>query len=82
MITITVDDPEVASAVANGGPQLRDLCQKEVGLFDAYLRSYGREYAGGLSRFERLAIEGYLYQKIRGRVDSVTEPDDLPRAKE
>jgi hypothetical protein len=79
MITLTVDDPEAAAAVANGGQQLRDLCQKEVDLFDAYLRSYGKEYAGGLAKFERSAIEGYLYQKIRGRVGSVdVEPDDLP----
>ena len=79
MITLTVDDPDVADAVVNGGQQLRDLCHKEVGLFDEYLRRYGKEYAGGLSRFERLAIEGYLYQKIRGRVDSDSkEPDDLP----
>jgi len=78
MITLKIDDPEVASTVANGGPQLRDLCQKEVDLFDAYLRSYGKEYAGGLSKFERSAIEGYLYQKIRGRVDSMREPEGLP----
>ena len=79
MITLTVDDPEVAASVANGGPQLRDLCQKEVGLFEAYLRDYGKEYAGGLAKFERSAIEGYLYQKIRGRVGaSDDEPTDLP----
>lgn len=80
MITLKVDDQDVAAAVANGGPQLRDLCRKEVDLFDQYLRSYGQEYAGGLAKFERLAIEGYIYQKIRGRVDGARDdpPDDLP----
>ena len=60
--------PEELAALAKGGELLRCLCGKEVDLFDAYLRQYGREYADGLAKFERLAIEGYLYQKVRGHI--------------
>lgn len=54
--------------------QLRSLCRDEVDKFDRYLRKYGEEYADGLAKFERLAIEGYLYQKLRGRVDAQNDP--------
>jgi len=64
--------PEELEALTKGGELLRCLCGKEVDLFDAYLRNYGREYAEGLAKFERLAIEGYLYQKVRGRLDETT----------
>ena len=64
--------PEELEAIAKGGELLRCLCGKEVDLFDAYLRQYGREYADGLAKFERLAIEGYLYQKARGHIDATT----------
>ena len=78
MITITVDEG-LRSAVANGGEPLRDLCRKEVDNFDQYLRKFGEDYRDGLSKFERLAIEGYIYQKLRGRVDNPTSsPTDLP----
>lgn len=68
MISITLKDED--PAVANGGQPLRDLCRQEVRNFDRYLREkVGGEYAAGLSRFERLAIEGFLYQKIRGHIE-------------
>lgn len=67
MITVKTTDVEI---VAKGGPPLRDLCRKEVDNFDRYLREEAKEeYIGGLSKFEHLAIEGYLYQKLRGRLD-------------
>jgi hypothetical protein len=69
-IAFKIEDEEVAASVAMGGQSLRDLCHKEVDLFDKYLRQFGSQYADGLARFERLAIEGYLYQKIRGHLDS------------
>jgi hypothetical protein len=68
MISVTVESEDAKKIVANGGQPLVDLCRKEVSNFDAYLRSYGSEYKDGLSRFERAAIEGYLYQKLRGRL--------------
>ena len=69
-IRLVIDDPQLAEQVRDGGPSLRSLCQKEVDAFDAYLRRYGAEYAEGLAKFERLAIEGYIYQKIRGHLET------------
>ena len=77
MITLKVGS-EFSEIVAKGGPPLRDLCQREVASFDAYLRQHGKEYSEGLSRFERLAVEGYIYQKLRGRLDKSPEPSGLP----
>ena len=62
---------------SKGGKPLRDLCRKEVEIFDSFLRTQ-EGYRDGLAKFERLAIEGYLYQKIRGRLDEKDGPGDLP----
>ena len=66
---------EIEELVSKGGNPLRYLCQKEVECFDQYVRSFARDrpdigsdYATGIPRFEREAIEGYLYQKLKGRV--------------
>lgn len=58
----------VAAAIRDGGEQLRQIVSAEVDRFDAYLRNFGHEYVEGLARFERLAVEGYIYQKLRGRL--------------
>ena len=74
MITVTIEDAELAAAAKAEpvGDDTRDallgLCRKEVDSFDRYLRRYGKEYAGGLSAFERRVVEGYIYQKLRGHV--------------
>lgn len=68
MFTLTVTDPELATVASNGGEPLMNLCRKEVDLFDQYLRNYGQEFKGGLAKFERAVLEGYLYQKIRGHL--------------
>jgi hypothetical protein len=58
---------------------LRSLCRREADRFDTYLRNYGDEYAEGLADWEKKAVEGYIYQKIRGRIDEQTEEvSDLP----
>ena len=75
VIDLKVTDPETAKAVAEGGAPLRSLCQKEVSKFEDYLREYGGEYGEGLARFERLAIEGYIYQKVRGHFDGQEKAD-------
>lgn len=65
--------------VLTGDPvQLRSLCQKEVQLFEDYVRRSDPQFRDGLARFERLAIEGYLYQKVKGHLDETTEADSLP----
>lgn len=58
---------------------LRSLCQKEVNLFDSYLRRTDPQFRDGLSRFERLAVEGYIYQKARGHLDAQESPSNLPQ---
>lgn len=64
----------------NAGP-LRDLCQKEGERFEKVVRSHDH-YKDGLVRIERLAVEGYIYQKLRGHVDAVKETRGLPRVEE
>jgi hypothetical protein len=65
--------------VLDGGPdQLRSLCRKEVDRFDEYLRRTDPQFRDGLARFERLAIEGYIYQKAKGHLDASEETDHLP----
>lgn len=79
MSAITLNLPlDAAKEVFKGGKPLRDLCRKEVEIFDAYLRSQGGEWVDGLAKFERLAVEGYLYQKIRGHLNEKDGPGDLP----
>lgn len=60
----------------NPGP-LRGLCQKEVARFEAVMREHP-DYRDGLVKIERFAVEGYLYQKLRGHVDEKTETSHLP----
>ena len=57
---------------------LRSLCENEVELFDRYVRRADPEFRDGLSRFERLAVEGYVYQKARGHFDAQENPSNLP----
>ena len=68
-------DPQETTELLEGGDGLRDLCRKEVDRFDAYLRQkVGGEYKEGLARFERFAIEGFLYQSVRGHIDEAVPP--------
>lgn len=82
LIELHIRDIHTAAKVVNGGEALRDLCRKEVEDFDSYLRRFGNEYSGGLSKFEKLAVEGYLYQKIRGRLDEKPEICAIPEGRE
>ncbi len=60
---------------------LRALCRKEVERFEAYLREFGaradnhmdHDWVHGLARFEKLVVEGYIYQKVRGHIDATTD---------
>ena len=61
----------------NAGP-LRALCRKEVEAFEATMRKHP-DYADGLVKIERLAVEGYLYQKLRGHIDEKAAPSHLPK---
>jgi hypothetical protein len=67
-----------SSQVSQDPKVLRSLCQKEVSLFDNYLRRTDPQFSDGLSRFERLAVEGYIYQKARGHIDAQENPSNLP----
>lgn len=55
-----------AAEKGNPGP-LRALCQKEVRAFETAVKQHP-DYADGLVKIERLAVEGYLYQKLRKHI--------------
>jgi hypothetical protein len=90
-MTIEIDLPfsevelgEAVLAAENGNKEpLRALCRKEVDRFEAYLRDFGsradnhldRDWVHGLARFERMVVEGYIYQKVRGHIDATTNQD-------
>lgn len=70
-VKVVGETPELEKDLCSGGESLRDLCRKEVDSFDRHLReTVGGDYIDGLAKFERLAIEGFLYQKVRGHVPS------------
>lgn len=76
---MTVVDPETSQSVKGGGTPLRELARREAYRFDQYLRSCGiAEYRDGLSSWESLAVEGYIYQKLRGRIDDSNEAEAGP----
>jgi hypothetical protein len=61
----------IAAAEKGVGDSLRGLCRKEVERFELYLKKSDAWFSEGLAPFERLAIEGYLYQKLRGHMDAL-----------
>jgi hypothetical protein len=71
---LTVENIDKDRAVKDPG-YLRSLCQKEVSRFEQYVQAEDPQFKDGLSRFERLAIEGYLYQKARGHIDAFHRND-------
>lgn len=80
-ITLPWSEDEMNSALqearkGNADP-LRALCQKEVSRFEEGLRGHP-DYSDGLVKIERFAVEGYLYQKLRGHVDEKTPTNHLP----
>lgn len=61
----------------NSGP-LRALCRKEVAAFEQAVRQHP-DYSDGLVQIERLVVEGYLYQKLRGHITHAkAAPRHLP----
>jgi hypothetical protein len=74
-------EPELKSAQEEAGrgnaEPLRALCRKEVEAFESWMRQHP-DYSDGLVRIERLAVEGYLYQKLRGHIHAKATPRHLP----
>jgi len=68
-----LDAAMAAAEQGNAGP-LRALCGKELQRFEDKIREHP-DYRDGLVQIERFAVEGYLYQKIRGHVDE-TAPEN------
>ena len=64
-------DAAIAAAEKGVGEPLRGLCRKEVERFETYLKKSDPWFADGLARVEKIAIEGYIYQKLRGHVDAL-----------
>ena len=60
----------VTAAERGDGKPLRTLCQIEVALFEQYVRVADPSFADGLVQIEKLAVQGYLYQKMRGHIDA------------
>jgi hypothetical protein len=79
-VKVTLEgSPDEAERLLEGGDSLRDLCRKEVDRFDRYLRdAVGKDYATGLANWERFAVEGYLYQKLRNHIDAFIEEGHVP----
>ena len=71
-IVLALDgDPSAVEDVLKGGSQLlRDLCRKEVESFDEYLRRVDPQFTDGLSKWESLVVQGYIYQKLKGHIDA------------
>ena len=79
---LVVETDEERAASKEGGQVLINLCRKEADSFDTYLRGCGIElYEDGLAKWEKEALAGYLYQKIRGHLEPEKfEPQDLPES--
>jgi len=79
-VKVTLEgDPEEVERLLRGGDPLRVLCRNECDRFDKYLReAVGGTYASGLANWERFAVEGFLYQKLRGHVDAYIEEGRVP----
>ena len=65
----TVEEYKAAlDSAEKGDPKpLRLLCRNEVAHFEEVIREHP-DYRDGLVQIERLVVEGYLYQKLRGRL--------------
>ncbi len=62
---------EVKQQVLNNTDVLRNLCREEVARFAAYVNEVDPQFRKcPLAKEERAAIEGYLYQKAKGHVDT------------
>ncbi len=71
-IVLALDgDPTAVKELLNGDSKLlRNLCRKEAESFDEYLRQVDPQFKEGLARWELLAVEGYIYQKLKGHIDA------------
>lgn len=81
MLKIVIEDQTLAAEAVKGGDTLRDLCREEVDAFENVMRRHP-DYRDGLARFERFAVEGYLYQKIRGHLDATISTSNLPKERQ
>ena len=59
---------------------LRSLCRKEVERFEQYCTAVDPNFqdGSGFVRIEARAIEGYLYQKLKGHIDAHHKGNLLP----
>ena len=73
-------EPALEAASQGNNRPLRDLCQKEVERFGETVKQHP-DYADGLVQIERFAVEGYLYQKLRGHIDEEAGSDNLPQGR-
>jgi len=72
------DHPDL-KAVIKDPKFLRSLCRKEVERFEQYCTAVDPNFqdGSGFVRIEANAVEGYLYQKLKGHIDAHHEGDLL-----
>ena len=85
VLTIEVDPEELGphkdtESLFGDPDRLRFLCQKEVERFERYCTAVDPNFqdGGGFVRIEARAVEGYLYQKLKGHIDAHHKSDLLP----
>lgn len=61
---------DAKSTVLSRPESLREACKDEVARFATYVNAVDPQFRRcPLAKEERVAIEGYLYQKIRGHIE-------------
>lgn len=69
--SLLLEAPEETKQQVLQNPEaLRSLCRKEVSKFADYVNDVDPQFRKcPLAKEERVAIEGYLYQKVKGHID-------------
>ena len=76
-MVLTGADPEKLQE-----PQyLRSLCQKEAARFEQYVQRVDPQFRDGLAKWELRAVEGYIYQKVKGHIDAFHNQHSDPMEK-
>jgi hypothetical protein len=80
-LPFTAEELESAQREASDGKpsSLRALCLREVDRFERYVRQADPSFSDGLVKIERLAIQGYLYQKVRGHIDAADQNPNVSK---
>jgi hypothetical protein len=68
-VSLELPEDKLSSALSNPDA-LRAVCKEEVTRFATYVNTVDPQFKKcPLAKEERAAIEGYLYQKVKGHID-------------